>query len=120
VTPEPKVCVTCGRAFAWRKKWERDWEHVKHCSARCRRKLDATDRALEDTILALLAKRARTSSICPSDAARQVAPDDWRPLMERAREAARRLVARGEIVITQKGQTVDPSAFRGPIRLKRI
>ncbi|WP_421792662.1 DUF2256 domain-containing protein [Hyphobacterium sp.] len=30
-----KVCVTCGRPFTWRKKWERDWENVKYCSKRC-------------------------------------------------------------------------------------
>ena len=32
-----KACLRCGRAFAWRKKWERDWERVKYCSERCRR-----------------------------------------------------------------------------------
>ena len=32
-----KVCVTCGRPFVWRKKWERDWELVKYCSDRCRK-----------------------------------------------------------------------------------
>ena len=32
-----KVCVTCGRPFVWRKKWERDWESVKYCSDRCRK-----------------------------------------------------------------------------------
>ncbi|MGB1383676.1 MAG: DUF2256 domain-containing protein [Flavobacteriales bacterium] len=32
-----KCCVICGRPFAWRKKWERDWDNVKHCSERCRR-----------------------------------------------------------------------------------
>ncbi|MFM9939735.1 MAG: DUF2256 domain-containing protein [Hyphomicrobiaceae bacterium] len=26
----------CGRPFAWRKKWSRDWEEVKYCSDRCR------------------------------------------------------------------------------------
>lgn len=31
-----KVCVCCQRPFAWRKKWERDWEGVKYCSDRCR------------------------------------------------------------------------------------
>ena len=30
-----KICVTCGRPFAWRKKWARDWENVKYCSRRC-------------------------------------------------------------------------------------
>ena len=32
-----KVCVTCGRPFVWRKKWERDWESVKYCSDRCKK-----------------------------------------------------------------------------------
>lgn len=32
-----KPCQRCGRSFAWRKKWERDWEQVKYCSERCRR-----------------------------------------------------------------------------------
>ena len=27
----------CGRPFAWRKKWARDWESVVYCSERCRR-----------------------------------------------------------------------------------
>ena len=32
-----KTCPVCGRPFAWRKKWERDWERVIYCSDRCRR-----------------------------------------------------------------------------------
>jgi len=32
-----KPCAHCGLPFAWRKKWERDWEQVKFCSERCRR-----------------------------------------------------------------------------------
>ncbi|WP_341225371.1 DUF2256 domain-containing protein [uncultured Arcticibacterium sp.] len=32
-----KICPTCKRPFTWRKKWERDWEHVKYCSERCKR-----------------------------------------------------------------------------------
>jgi hypothetical protein len=31
-----KTCATCGRPFAWRKKWARVWEEVRHCSDRCR------------------------------------------------------------------------------------
>ncbi|MEK9684678.1 MAG: DUF2256 domain-containing protein [Rhodospirillaceae bacterium] len=31
-----KTCVTCNRPFSWRRKWQRDWEHVKFCSERCR------------------------------------------------------------------------------------
>lgn len=32
-----KTCAACGRPFAWRKKWERDWEQVRFCSDACRR-----------------------------------------------------------------------------------
>jgi hypothetical protein len=31
-----KTCATCGLVFAWRRKWARDWDAVRHCSARCR------------------------------------------------------------------------------------
>ncbi|WP_208862303.1 DUF2256 domain-containing protein [Bosea lupini] len=31
-----KICVSCGRPFAWRKKWERVWETIATCSDRCR------------------------------------------------------------------------------------
>ena len=31
-----KICPVCGRPFAWRKKWERDWESVIYCSDKCR------------------------------------------------------------------------------------
>lgn len=74
---------------------------------------------LEETILDLLAQRAPTSSICPSDAARAVGGDDWRPLMGPARSAAARLVARGEVVVTQGSDVVDVTTARGPVRIRR-
>ncbi|MEO1042795.1 MAG: DUF2256 domain-containing protein [Pseudomonadota bacterium] len=33
-----KLCKSCGRPFAWRKKWARSWDDVLYCSDRCRRK----------------------------------------------------------------------------------
>ncbi len=132
-----KTCVTCGRTITWRKKWERDWDNVKFCSDACRtHKPSAQDKALEQTILDLLATRGRDKTICPSEAARALAahanpnaqpdtcsnappdPQAWQPLMEPARAAARRLVAAGRIVITQGGRIVDPSTAKGPIRLR--
>lgn len=117
--PAPKTCVACGRTIEWRKKWERDWDSVRYCSAACRRRgVSAQDLDLERRITAMLAGRARSSSICPSDVARELAPDDWRPLMEPVRRAARRLVDRGEVEITQAGSVVDPSTAKGPIRIR--
>ena len=118
-----KICKRCGRTFSWRKKWERDWDAVKYCSDACRGEKSArTDIQLGAAILELLAERGRDKTICPSEAAKLVGGkdtrNDWESLMEPAREAARRLVAAGRIVITQNGHIVDPSTAKGPIRLR--
>jgi len=128
--PAAKSCASCGRTITWRTAWARDWEQVRYCSDACRkRKIRVVDHDLEAAILALLDARARTASICPSEAARAVAdaqiggdgdPEQaWRGLMEPARRAARRLVARGEVQIIQRGRVVDPSSAKGPIRIRR-
>ncbi|VXA94688.1 DUF2256 and DUF3253 domain-containing protein [Nocardioides sp. AX2bis] len=122
-TPEPKTCASCGRTIEWRKKWERDWDQVRYCSTACRKRgVSRTDEALEQSIRHLLAARARGKTICPSDAARAVGPaedEGWRELMEPARRAARRMVAAGEVVVTQGGKVVDPSTAKGAIRIRK-
>jgi len=30
-----KTCLACGRPYAWRRKWARNWDEVKYCSKRC-------------------------------------------------------------------------------------
>lgn len=118
--PPEKACVACGRRIEWRRKWERDWEQVRYCSTTCRRRgVGEVDVALEKAIGELLDARARTATICPSEAARRVDPEGWRELMEPARRAARRLVERGAVEIVQGGRVVDPSTAKGPIRVRR-
>lgn len=103
----------------WRKAWAKNWDEVRYCSSACRtRKVWPIDRDLEVAITALLDTRAGGATICPSEAAKTISPDDWRDLMEAARCAARRLVADGVVVITQGGRVVDPSAAKGPIRIR--
>jgi hypothetical protein len=80
---------------------------------------DPTGQKLEAAIQELLAARAASSTICPSDAARAVGDENWRDLMEPARRAARRLVEAGEVQITQGGSVVDPSTAKGPIRIRK-
>ena len=142
-TVEEKWCASCGRRIEWRKKWERSWEQVRYCSGACRRRgVRPVDRELEEALLDLLDARSASASVCPSEAARRVAgrqgeggaptksakggrsggddaSEDWRVLMEPARRAARRLVVRGQVEITQRGQVVDPSTASGPIRVRR-
>ncbi|MDQ2757191.1 MAG: DUF2256 and DUF3253 domain-containing protein [Actinomycetota bacterium] len=127
--PAEKTCASCGRRIEWRKAWARNWDDVRWCSDSCRRRgVSPTDHELEATLLRLLEGRARSATVCPSEAARAVAgePDGeergheaWRELMEPARRAARRLVASGDVVITQQGTVVDPSTAVGPIRVRR-
>jgi hypothetical protein len=76
---------------------------------------------IEARILALLADRPAGATICPSEVARAVAGEvavgDWRELMSPVRSAARRLVARGRLVVTQRGRRVDASEAGGAIRM---
>ncbi len=61
---------------------------------------------------------ARVGAIfCPSEVARALAPESWRPLMPEIREVAQRLVTAGTLRCTQRGHRVCPLQARGPIRL---
>jgi hypothetical protein len=109
-----KVCARCGRLFEERKKWRLNWEQVVFCSTSCRQ---SKKDDFEIQILEALKKRGKTSTICPSE----ILPFEQKTdknIMEDVRRAARRLVEQGKIDILQKGQVVDPSSFRGPIRLR--
>lgn len=115
-----KVCASCGRAFDWRKSWRRSWDSVRYCSDACRsRGVSNLDRELEATIVRMLQARPGSATICPSEVARAVA-EEWKPLMEPVRRAARRLVAGGVVEICQGGRVVDPSRARGPIRIRLV
>jgi len=113
--PQSKNCESCGREIEYRKKWARDWDQVKFCSDECRRNKNNFD--YRDAILELLKKRSAGKTICPSE----VLPADQKTdpvMMEHVRRSARLLAVAEQIEITQKGQVVDPSDFRGPIRLR--
>lgn len=71
---------------------------------------------LRATLLRLLAQRGPGRTICPSEVARALSPENWRELMPAVREVGAELVAEGEIVVRQQGQVVNPKTARGPIR----
>ena len=74
---------------------------------------------LRNAILELSRERGPSKTICPSDAARAVGGENWRDLMDDAREVARSLARDGTVEITQKGEVLDPDAtWRGPIRIR--
>lgn len=77
----------------------------------------ADDDFIAAQLLALV--DGRDTSVCPSEVARALAPDDdaWRPLMARVRAVAAALQAAGAIGASQGGVPVDAGRARGPIRL---
>lgn len=117
--------MSCGRRIEWRAKWADDWEQVRYCSDACRsRGVRPLDEALERALLALLDARGPTvdlTEVAALVAGSQHAPDATpQELREPARRAARRLVARGEVELLQRGRVVDPSTARGPLDVRRI
>lgn len=70
-----------------------------------------------------LSRRAANSSICPSEVARALEPDeaDWRALMPRVREVAAELRAAGRLRLTRGGIDVaGDDLHHGAIRLARV
>lgn len=74
---------------------------------------------IAEEILRQVEARGDGSSICPSEVARALAPDDWRPLMGRVRHAAAALSEAGQLIILRKGKPVPAAEMRGVIRLTR-
>jgi hypothetical protein len=81
--------------------------------------MDDVGARLEQAISDLLDRRRVGTTICPSEAARQVGADDWRDLMPAARAAAGRLAVAGRVEVTQGGTVVDVATARGPVRIRR-
>ena len=74
---------------------------------------------IREAILAQTAARGADKSICPSEVARAIDPEQWRSLMTRVRREATVLAREGKIDILRKGKPVDPEGeIRGVIRLR--
>lgn len=112
-----KTCIVCGRIIEPRKKWAKNWDHIKICSVRCRKNKNQSN--FEKKILDLLTTRGANKTICPSEVLEFEQKNNF-DMMEKVRASARLLAAKGKIAITQSGKEVDPSSFRGPIRLKLL
>ncbi|MBC7742295.1 MAG: DUF3253 domain-containing protein [Bdellovibrionaceae bacterium] len=72
---------------------------------------------MKAAILNLLANRLATSTICPSEVLPLPKKSD-KQMMEHVRRSTRLLSAEGKIEILQKDKLVDPTDFKGPIRLR--
>lgn len=77
---------------------------------------------IADRIMELCLQRGLGKTICPSEVARSLAIDenDWRNMMTDVRSVAAELAEQGKIVVTQKGQPVDVTTAKGPVRFSLV
>ncbi len=76
------------------------------------------DQRIDQKIMDMTSDRGSSASICPSEVARSLYPENWRAYMDRVRRRAYALHEAGDIVVTQKGKPVGSDHVKGPIRLK--
>ncbi|TWT85757.1 hypothetical protein Pla123a_05640 [Posidoniimonas polymericola] len=77
---------------------------------------ETTAEQIAACLLELAEQRGAGKTFCPSEAARRLSPEDWRPLMPAIRSVATRLAEKGGLAITQAGRPASIDA-KGPIRL---
>ncbi len=79
-----------------------------------------SENRIETLLLRLVSERGIDKTICPSEAAIEIAGKEgeaWGALMPQIRKIAVRLANEGRIVVTRKGKPVDPNDFKGVYRL---
>jgi hypothetical protein len=76
--------------------------------------------AITAALLHLAAERGPEKSLCPTDVARAVSAENWRPLLGAVRKVAADLARQGKIEILRKGKPINPDEMRGVIRLRAI
>jgi hypothetical protein len=74
--------------------------------------------AITTAMLQIAAERGPEKSLCPTDVARAVSAEDWRPLLGAVRKVATDLARQGKIEILRKGKPINPDEMRGVIRLR--
>jgi hypothetical protein len=74
--------------------------------------------AITAAMLRIAAERGPAKSMCPTDVARAVSAENWRPLLGPVRKVAADLARQGKIEILRKGKPINPDDMRGVIRLR--
>ena len=73
---------------------------------------------IETAILNKIAGLEPGKSIEPAEVAKELQPEQWQRMLPKVRALALSLMRQGKLTITKKGKPVDPTAFKGVIRLR--
>jgi len=79
---------------------------------------DPIESAIFEKLAAADPKGVGGKSIEPSDVAKELQPEQWQRMLPKVRHCALALMRQGKLTITKKGKPVDPTAFKGVIRLR--
>ena len=60
-----KECQECSKVITWRKKWEKDWDSVRYCSGKCKKR--AKSRRLDDVSRSRQAGRVLAATATTTD-----------------------------------------------------
>ncbi|MEM1309867.1 MAG: DUF3253 domain-containing protein [Cyanobacteria bacterium P01_H01_bin.153] len=79
-----------------------------------------SDQTVQACLLQLVKERGPAKTVCASEVARSLRADNWRSLMPQVRAVGATLAQAGKIVVTQKGEAVNPTEAQGPIRYRLL
>lgn len=82
--------------------------------------MNQNESLVAETIIAMATARGSTKTICPSEVARKLWPDDWRKHMPEVRACAFMLRDKSQVRITQKGTEIFGNKIKGPMRIQII
>ena len=68
----------------------------------------------------MLRGRGPSDSICLTEVARRIDPENWKSGLEPVRRAVRRLVDQKRVVMLQGRRAVDPDRARGPFQIRLV
>ncbi len=77
-----------------------------------------SDDEVRETILNMCREVGLDGVIRPEAVAQVILPNHWQTLLKRIRLMSKQLAVAGHIVILRKGELVDPTDFKGVIRLQ--
>jgi hypothetical protein len=79
---------------------------------------DPIESAIFEKLARVDPKGDNGKSIEPAEVAKDLQPEQWQRMLPKVRTVALGLMRAGRLTITKKGKAVDPSNFRGVIRLR--